>query len=329
MTHRPTVFRWSPSVDDGPAEDLRSLARRLTPLAADRSTDAALLARETAGVLVSWLREPRAARAVRALPGALDAWRAAHGWRAACVRLVRLVETELAQAPDSLDPDPLRAALAERLEREGVIGPAERERELARQAAERLARGEEVLLLGPNEALACALEEAWRAGSEPRCLLGEGRPDLIGKRVARRLVRAGPRVTVALDAALAQLLERVDRVWVGTEAVTVDRFQARLGDGALLERARLLEIPCELLATSDTDHPAAGLRLPSRPDEEREFLWGDAPEGVSVLGAFLDDLPLAIVDRRIDEHGARPPSARRPTDAPIPLAGDPAGAPKS
>lgn len=329
MTHRPTVFRWSPREEDGPAGDLRSLARRLAPLAADRSTDAALLARETAGVLVSWLRERRTAQALRALPQALGGWRAAHGWRAACERLARVVEAGLAETPPEADAGASREALAERVEREGILAPAGRERELAQGAAARLERGEEVLLVGPSEALLVALEEAWRAGREPRCLVGEGRPDLVGKRAARRLARTGPRVTIVLDAAVAQLLERVDRVWVGTEAVGGERFGGRLGYAALLERARLLEVPCELLATSDTDHPCGEVRLPSRTDEETELLWGDAPEGVSVFGAFLDALPCSLVDRRIDEHGPRPARAPGNAGAPTTQAGDPAGTPTS
>jgi translation initiation factor 2B subunit (eIF-2B alpha/beta/delta family) len=154
-----------------------------------------------------------------------------------------------------------------------------------------------VLVTAWSETVALALETAWRLGKAPAVFLPEGLPDLDGRRLARRLSRAGVAVTLAYDSAVLSLVPRVDRVWLSTEAIGAGAFLARSGTRVLLEECARRDVPVRVLATSDKLVPGGRLELPSWAERETWRLWEDAPEGVRIESQFHEAVPTALLEQ--------------------------------
>jgi len=308
---------------------------------------------ETARELLDWVHERPAdwplERAREELAVGLEAWLATHGWRAGAAwfweTLQALLEEVEAQAL------PCRAALAEELglwlgDGEPAGGKPWSGRPLDRgarlvapravaaralgSAAERggrrareLARGETIVVVGDSDVLLEALIAATEAGLGPHPVLGEGGPLRAGVRLARRLVEAGLEVTLAFDTTLAAEVAAADRVWIASESIGDTRFVAPAGSGLLLERARAVDVPVELLASSDAFTPSGEAELPEWNDECDWLLWADAPAAVQVHAAAFERLPLTRCRHLVLESGcysarafargaAGPQSAPRP-----------------
>lgn len=299
MSPRRTVLRWSPEGPHRPPADPRPLEERLGACARDRVGPADEVVRDAARELALWLAEragigagpPESLAAL--LRRGLGPWTRAHAWRAPCARFLLRLEEGLGGPVD---------ALAELLGREACAPPPDR-RALVPFALRGMERAERVLVRGISETVALALEEAWRAGLAPEVLVGEGRPDLAGKRLARRLARRGLPVTVTYDAALPGRVVGVDRIWLGTEALGGGAFVGRVGDRTLLEAAREAGVPVELLALSDKLHPDGPPPLPAWDREEPFALWGDAPEGVTAEASFLERIESELLESWIHERG--------------------------
>jgi hypothetical protein len=168
--------------------------------------------------------------------------------------------------------------------------------DLAAHAAKEIEPGDGVLVTSWSETVALSLETAWRAGRRPKVLLGEGSPDLDGRRMARRLARSGIHVTMVYDSAVLGLVPRVDRVWLATEAVGAGVFLAHAGTRSLLEECARRDVPVRVLATSDKLVPGGALRLPAWSERERWLLWEDAPEGVSIESQMFEPVPIDLLE---------------------------------
>jgi len=180
---------------------------------------------------------------------------------------------------------------------------------LASFAAADLGRGEVILVTAWSETVALALEAAWRLGRRPEVLLGEGMPGVDGRRMARRLSRAGIPVTMSYDAALLDLVPRADRVWLSTEAIGAGAFLGRRGTRSLLEECSRREVPAKILATSDKLVPGGELRLPAWGERDTWLLWEDAPEGVRLESQCFERVPLDLAGGLLTEIGFETPSA--------------------
>ena len=67
------------------------------------------------------------------------------------------------------------------------------------------------------------------------------------------IIRAdGLVVTFVYDAALTGAVQRVDRIWLGTESIGEHTFLGRVGTRAMLEHAKACDVPAMVLATSAT-----------------------------------------------------------------------------
>jgi hypothetical protein len=314
-------------VSDEPWPDPVGLAQRLDAVAHDRAAPAVRVVQETASVLRGWIRDRPSGSVLdgQGLERELACWSEEQGWRGPCALwLDGLRRTWSAAAAK----DPARGgklALEElALEMDWWLRGDERDaqvwngeplapgrrlpsrRDLADRAASDVGAGESVLVTSWSETVALSLEAAWRAGRRPEVFVGEGSPDLDGRRMARRLARGGIRVTMVYDATLAALVPRVDRVWLATEAIGAGTFLARRGTGILLEECARRDVPALVLATSDKLVPGGGLRLPAWCERERWRLWEDAPEGVSLESQSFETVPielLELVGRFVSEAG--------------------------
>ena len=324
------------------------LAERLLALTLDRTLPAAELARACAARIQAWVFEQPLdwswLEAREALEEGLRAWRADQGWRGPCARLVDVLEHAHELAADGHGP---REVLCDELglwdeevDRAGepwsgrALDPGRRlvDRGPVREhallnassgAARGLERGERVLVLTPGELIEPALEAAWKEGLEPRIVLGEGGPQRDGLCLARRLAEAGIEVELTYDAALVRQVDRVDRVWLGTEATDGRDFLAPAGAEAILVRARALDVPVELFATRDERLPAeAALTGPAWSERDRWLLWEHAPTAVQLLSEAHEVVSLDLVQRVVTERGRLSPARFEaetlwPVDAPF------------
>lgn len=313
------------------------LSERLREVALDRASTAEDLVLETAQVVLDWLLQRPDGWSWSVAGGELETglaeWNMEQGWRGpAALWMDTLRRTWYAGS--AAHPREAREVLAEELglwlwSRDadaavaGDLDPADAPWNgtplapgrrlasrvaLAAHAAASLEPGELVLLNAYSHTVALALAAAWRAGKHPEVVVCEGLPSLEGRRMARRLSRAGLMVTLCYDATLNTALARADRVWLGTESIGVDAFLGRVGTRSLLEEAARLEVPVELLATSDKLMPAGELYRPSWPERDTWLLWDEAPENVRLETQCFEAAPLDLVGHLITECGHETPA---------------------
>ena len=293
----------------------------------------------------------------------------AHGWRAPverwlralreCLALYERASTAETVAPSSLLAEaPLREVLAEELglwlsggleEELASLAPTSSERAqrvwsgraldaglrlppreaCALHAAPDIEEQERIAVHGYSETVALVLEELHGHGARPLVLLSEGGPDLGGRRMAHRLSQRGLDVTLAYDAALFAGLARCDRFWIGSEAVGEHSFLARVGTSALLDEARRQGVSCALFATSDKQRVAGEPELPQASARAEWLLWESPPEGVRVDSQPFELVPLAKLDQRVDEAGARVPVPPQRTAAGLSARAQPTPVPRA
>ena len=175
--------------------------------------------------------------------------------------------------------------------------------DVARHAATELEADEIVLVVGYSETIACALEEAHHAGKRPGVWIAESLPYLDGRRMARRLARAGLTVHLGYDSALLAAVPRADRVWLPTEAIGAHAFLARIGTRVLIEEAERREVPVTILATSDKLVPGGELSLPAWCARDTWLLWDEAPEGIHLESQAFETVPIDLPGRFWTEIG--------------------------
>ena len=280
----------------------RSLRSRLAEVALDRAASARQVVLETSRILERWLREGHGRGCTGPdLESELADWAEEQGWRGPCALWLDSCRLAWSAGGDV------------HLAREAALGSAEESPPsrgaLADLAAADLERGETVLVTAWSETVAMALESAWRLGRRPQVLIGEGLPGLDGRRMARRLVRAGIPVTMVYDAALAGLVPRADRTWLSTEAIGASAFLARCGTRTLLEECARHDVPARVLATSDKLVPGGELRLPAWCERDAWLLWEDAPEGVALESQCFEAVPLGLAEAFLTEVGTETASA--------------------
>lgn len=327
------IYEWAPAsaglpfegallggepVDGRSRAAVDALADRVAPLADDRGVTAADLVRKVAREVHAWLVGPHSPDV--GIEGALgDEVRAlveAHGWRAPFARFIRALGDAAARAASAQEPYARREAMAdecalwfEGAAEAGSAGAASAadpasEPKLGRK--ERCAapllegplavtKGEVVLVHGWSETVARGLELARARGLEPAAIVSEGGADLGGRRLARRLSAGGIEVSFVYDAALAQSLERADRVWIGSDAIGSHALVARIGTRALIERATQLGVDVAVLATLDKFTGQARPELPGWAAAEPWHLWEGAPPSVSVESQAFELVPIDLV----------------------------------
>ena len=313
----------------GSAAAASDLADRLQPWAEDRelcSRDLVLAtAREVCDWTLDWPTDWDALRIGGELERGFSTWAADHAWRGPCAQFLDALRRTWWGYRDH-GRDELQGIFAEEVGlwlwsiEEGLEAFGEHDvawngeplsrgrrlplrREAARHAAETLGKGEIVLVTAWSETLALALELAWKAGKKPHLLMGESLPWLDGRRMARRVVPEGVRVTLVYDAALPRELARADRVWTPAEAIGASAFTTRIGTRTLLEAAHAEQIPVELVTTSDKVVPGGALSLPRWCRRSPDLLWEDAIEGVTLELDCYEPVPLELTPQPITEVG--------------------------
>jgi len=304
---------------------------RLAEVALDRAATAQELVVETSRLVREWILEQDAEWGAGStedgaqLEAELAEWNTEQGWRGPCAVWLDSLRRAWHAARERRIAADVRSALAEEvglwawstedalvLSRLGEDGAAHwngdplatgrrmpPRADLALHAARAVDVGETILVTAYSETVALALETAWRMGKRPEALLAEGLPQLDGRRMAKRLIRAGVRVSLCYDAGLCAAVPRADRLWLSTEAIGTQSFLARVGTSQLVEECARQDVPVSVLATSDKLVPGGELRLPEWAARDTWLLWEDPPDGVRLESQFLEltavDLPDAFV----------------------------------
>jgi len=328
MTSPRNVFQWSSEwsseglPEDGSPGPAR-LEETLAPVARDHASSAAELVLEASASVVRWLQESGDEQGWEELRSELDRELAtltdSHGWRGTFACWFDALDRTLAAGLAGEFHAPAREVLAEELglwlggqgagtdEWDGEpLASGRRLPDRARCVEALLTdleRGEVIAVHGWSETVQMALEEVQGRGLAPEIVLSEGGPDLGGRRMARQLAHSGAKVRLVYDTALFGVLQRADRVWLGTEAIGAEAFLARVGTRVLVEEAARLGVPCSILATSDKLMPAGELLTPNWCEQATWLLWEHAPEGVRLDSQAFEAVPLDIPDHFATEHG--------------------------
>jgi translation initiation factor 2B subunit (eIF-2B alpha/beta/delta family) len=151
-----------------------------------------------------------------------------------------------------------------------------------------------------------ALVAAAAAGRPLRVLLAEGRPQLEGRDLARRLSESGVPCWLTVDAGAALLLPQAGALLVGADAVLPRTFVNKVGTYALLLAAREHNVPVYALAQRAKFIPGDA-RLFELGEREASEVWEDAPHGVSVRNPAFEEIPLSLVRGLQTEDGVIPP----------------------
>lgn len=207
-----------------------------------------------------------------------------------------------------------RAALARA--RAAVAASAEG---VAAVAARLTASARTVVTISSSSTVLAALTRLV-AGHPPRVIVGEGRPALEGRRLARSAARVGCRVTVVADAALPGEVRGADAVLLGADAVLRGGAINKVGTYPLLLAARDAAVPSYLLADRSKLVPDPLARLLRMAARDPRRLWRDPPPGVSVARADFEVVPLSLVSAVVTDEGPLAPAAAARRLAALPAA---------
>ncbi len=316
-----STFEWTPPGTISPASGdaaphvVGDLADDLLATLENRGLTGLDMVRKVAREASAWLNDPGCANAGvgRALlDHELVLLREAHGWRGPVARFLAALEGVCGAVADGGGAE-LREALSAECSRWQDAGSEllpDRSRCAAAlldpssmMSAAGLESGEVILIHGWSETVARGVELAQARGLLPEIIVSEGGPDLGGRRLARRLVASGLSVRFVYDAALVDAVKRVDRVWLGTEAIGRTEFMGRLGTRAVLERAHDLDVPSAVIATTDKIVPGGHVTAPAWSADEPWHLWEGAPDGVTVESQSFEAVPLELVSAFATNEG--------------------------
>lgn len=137
--------------------------------------------------------------------------------------------------------------------------------------------------------------------SPPALLVGEGRPGMEGRTLARRYADGGVDVQLCVDAALAGHMRSGDLVLVGADSVQADgALVNKIGSLAMALRARNLGVP--FLAACETFKFSARDEIPLEGKEASE-VWPDAPSSVAVSNFYFEMVPASLVTAFVTDRG--------------------------
>jgi translation initiation factor 2B subunit (eIF-2B alpha/beta/delta family) len=182
---------------------------------------------------------------------------------------------------------------------------ATREEKIAEQVATLLGEGAWVATLGRSERVERALTVAASRGVLHGVLIGEGRPAFDGRKLAESLAGHGDvEVKVFTDAALVGHLGLANLVLISAGAVRSEGVLARSGAASLAHSARHATVPVYAIAGVMRMLPG-GASLPDPflhgPQEE---VWENPPEGVGVVNALTEIVPLREFNGIVSETGS-------------------------
>lgn len=179
---------------------------------------------------------------------------------------------------------------------------------VAASAVRLLPRARTVVTISRSSTVLAAL--ARLAARRPlRVIVGEGRPVLEGRGLAREAARFGCRVTLVPDAALPGEVRGADAVLAGADALVGSAAINKVGTYPLLLAARHARVPAYLLADRSKCVPDRLAPLLALPPRDPRGLWAGPPPGVSAVRTDFERVPLSLLTAVLTEDGPASPRA--------------------
>jgi len=141
--------------------------------------------------------------------------------QAGCDLFIRYVLRTYADLAFKGEFNEVKASLVQRGNQYAILSGRSRE-QLASYGFKFLADGCTVLLHGSSRAVMEVLKKANQMGRHFDVIVVEGRPSCDGYETAKKCTDLGIPVSIILDSAVASIMERVDLVLIGSEAITVN-----------------------------------------------------------------------------------------------------------
>eukprot|EP01024_Parvocaulis_polyphysoides_P015965 TRINITY_DN1706_c0_g2_i1.p1 TRINITY_DN1706_c0_g2~~TRINITY_DN1706_c0_g2_i1.p1 ORF type:complete len:350 (-),score=55.92 TRINITY_DN1706_c0_g2_i1:316-1341(-) len=168
-----------------------------------------------------------------------------------------------------------------------------------------------VLLHGFSRVVSTLLQKAVNQGKSFKVIVTEGRPDGTGIEMARHLKEIGLQVTMVLDTAIAYIMERVDLVLVGAEAVVESGgIINRLGTYQIAICAKAFNKPVYVAAESYKFARLYPLNQSDLPHEKQHVDFGPLiPDNVIVDNPSRDYTPPNYITLLFTDLGVLTPAA--------------------
>ena len=173
-----------------------------------------------------------------------------------------------------------------------------------RAAAHLPEEGTVVTLSSSSTVRAALLERPGDTRLRVVCL--ESRPMREGQMLARALAEAGIRVTYAVDAAAAALMEDAAVVLMGADSIGDAGIVNKIGSALLAREAARREVP--VIVTADrTKFLPPGFPQPVDDDRPADEVW-KAPSGVRVWNRYFEVVPAEDVTIIVTDEGDLSPA---------------------
>ena len=137
----------------------------------------------------------------------------------------------------------------------------------------------------------------------------EGRPVYEGRRLAASLAGESVATTFCTDAALGGLLERVDAVLMGADAISPRWFINKCGSRQVVATAVEMSVPVYVVAGREKfiESPLDDLlQLGSGPPDE---VWNGASDGVTVANPYFERVPIGMIAGIVTDAGTVGPGS--------------------
>jgi eIF-2B alpha/beta/delta-like uncharacterized protein len=270
-------------------------------LAEDRTSGAAELAGKGAAVVMALAGRIEAVDTASFVQGLADAGRLLIRSQPSMAPLFNLVNGVLGELEGVVDLEEARRRTrdAARGFREELVSRGE---QIAHQALGVILPGSTLLTHSRSSTVLRALLHARSEGGDFEVVCTESRPLYEGRAVAEELSKRHIPTTVIIDAGVAEVMERVDLVVVGADAVSPDGLVNKVGTYLLALAASAHGVPFYSLCGTEKFLPA---NYPFFAIEDRnpEEVWPDHPRGVSVVNRYFDVTPLEYVSGLVTERG--------------------------
>lgn len=213
----------------------------------------------------------------------------------------------------ALESDNFAAAKKRLIERgQHFAETSKRARAAIAEHGERFIRsGSTVLCHGHSRVVLSILRKAAAAGKQFRVIVTEGRPDETGLTMARVLEELRLPVTVVLDSGVGYIMERVDMVLVGAEAVVENGGVInKLGTNQLAIVAKAHNVPVYVTAESYKFARLFPLSQRDMPLERKQLDFGPLlPTSVAIDNPSRDYTPPQFISLLFTDLGVLTPAA--------------------
>jgi translation initiation factor eIF-2B subunit delta len=167
--------------------------------------------------------------------------------------------------------------------------------------------GSRVLTFSASGSILAILKKVKEKGKSFQVVVGESRPMLEGRLLARFLGNAGIPVTLVADAALGLFAQDADLCLVGADSVSEEVFVNKVGTFYLGLLSREHGVPL-YVACERGKFISSSWRLPSSIQGDPKEILDQELLNVSAENPYFEEIPLSFCQQVITNQGFIPPS---------------------